>query len=393
MNQEARRVAVYRSHLLSISETFIRDQVAALHAWRPVLVGRREVENGLQTPGTPRRIVPESPNRLLNAWRFWSRLPDPSLVACLKGLEVHLVHAHFGTDATDVWPSVKAAGLPMVVTLHGYDINIDRRWWESGAGGLRRRVYPRRLLDMARDPSVRFIAVSEAIRSRAMTYGIPADKVALAYIGVDTKHFRPGGLPLDERRKRILYVGRMVEKKAPLSMVRAFATVCSEVPEAELVMIGDGLLLAPAKELAARLGAQVSFLGARPSQDVLAQLHEARVFCLPSVTAANGDAEGLPISVLEALACGVPVVTSAQGAVNEAVADGESGLCVREHDLDGLAQALVRLLRDDDLSLRLSAAARARAMELFSNSTTAMMTALQYELAARPASSIDAQRS
>lgn len=392
MSKRIRRVAVFRSELLPISETFIRDQATALDGWwRPILVGRREMERGLQTPGIPREIVPETRNHFVNAMRFWATLPDPRLVARLRALQLDLVHAHFGTDATEIWPSVKSAGLPMVVTLHGYDINIHRQWWESGHGGLRRRVYPRRLLKMAREPMVRFIAVSRAIQRRAIEYGIPAQKVSVAHVGVDTQRFRPGGVPLEQRQKRILFVGRMVEKKAPLLMVRAFAKVRDEVPEAELVMIGDGPLLAPAKQLAAGLGVPITFAGACPSEEVLAQLHHARVFCLPSVTATNGDAEGLPISVLEAQACGVPVVTSARGAVDEAVVDGESGFCIGEHDVLELVASLSRLLREDMLWLQFSKAARTKVMELFSISTTAMITMSEYEKAGWSTSSFSAQ--
>src|SRR5690606_12677303 len=133
----------------------------------------------------------------------------------LNRLQADLVHAHFGIDATDIWPSVKKAGLPMLVTLHGYDINIDREWWEDGHEGLRRRVYPQRLLTMAKDPKVHFIAVSQAIKKRAIEFGITPEKITVSYIGVDTDRFKPAGLPLSERKRRVLFVGRMVEKKAP----------------------------------------------------------------------------------------------------------------------------------------------------------------------------------
>jgi glycosyltransferase involved in cell wall biosynthesis len=234
---------------------------------------------------------------------------------------------------------------------------------------------------MAREPAVTFIAVSKAIRQRAVDYGIPAEKVSVAYIGVDVHRFKPGGLPLEQRRKRILFVGRMVEKKAPLLMVQAFAEVRKQMPEAELVMIGEGPLLAAARALAAQLGVPVEFLGASTSDDVLAQMHEARVFCLPSVTASNGDAEGLPISVLEAQACGVPVVTSARGAVGEAVTDGESGLCVGEFALTALASCLTRLLRDDRLSVELSTSARTSVVKSFSNRDAADSIACEFNKA------------
>ena len=81
----------------------------------------------------------------------------------------------------------------MLVTLHGYDININRGWWEAGYGGPAMRNYPKRLLELASHPRVSFIAVSEAIRRRAISYGIPEEKITVRYIGVDTSKFRAGG--------------------------------------------------------------------------------------------------------------------------------------------------------------------------------------------------------
>jgi glycosyltransferase involved in cell wall biosynthesis len=136
-----------------------------------------------------------------------------------------LLHAHFGVDAITAWPVAKALDLPMIVTLHGYDINICRKWWEAGYGGRVMRKYPSRLLDLAKEPRVRFIAVSEAVRRRAMSYGIPAEKLRVHYIGVDTKKFAPGDRSVVERERRVLFVGRLVEKKGYEYLIRASALV------------------------------------------------------------------------------------------------------------------------------------------------------------------------
>tara|TARA_R110002049_G_scaffold242974_1_gene416757 strand:- start:2691 stop:3569 length:879 start_codon:yes stop_codon:yes gene_type:complete len=263
------------------------------------------------------------------------------------------VHAHFGTDATIIWPSVKAAGLPMLVTLHGFDINIHREWWESGHGGLRGRVYPRRLLEMAQDPAVHFIAVSNAVKECAIKYGIPENKVTVSYIGVDTDRFQPAGLPIEKRKNRILFVGRMVEKKAPLIMIYAHSKIFDEIPDAELVMIGSGPLLPAAKQLASRLGSNVTFLGACNSDQVLSELHKARIFCLPSITSENGDAEGLPISILEAMSCGVPTITSARGAA-DAIQNRTNGVLTKEGSISDLSINAVKILKDISLSTSLS---------------------------------------
>lgn len=357
-----KRVIIFRNELLQPSETFIKEQALALTDWHPVLVGYRRATNGLDLAKLDVRLLPGMTSgrlrRLETKLRQWGGKSHRATVESLKAIGGDLLHAHFGTDATDIWSSVKAAGLPMIVTLHGYDINIRREWWEAGHGGWRRRNYPRRLLRMAQDPAVHFIAVSKAIKARAIEYGIPEDKITVAYIGVDTQRFKPSGRPIEQRAKRILFVGRMVENKAPLLMVRAYAEVRRTVPDAELVMIGDGPLLREAKRLAAELSAPIQFLGACASDEVLAQMHQARVLCLPSVTTARGDAEGFGLVLIEAQACGVPAVTSAIGGATEAILDGETGYAFEPGSVTLLADKIAILLTDKATANQMSELSR-----------------------------------
>jgi glycosyltransferase involved in cell wall biosynthesis len=151
----------------------------------------------------------------------------------------------------------------------------------------------------------------------------------------------------------------MIEKKGGGILIEAFARVRQQVPEAELVMAGDGPLLEEFKHLARRLNVPVTFMGQVPNNEVKGQIDESRVFCLPSITAGNGDAEGLPIVVLEAQACGVPVVTSARGGATEGIEHGRTGIAFREKDINALESALVRLLSDDTLVAQMKDLAQA----------------------------------
>ena len=212
------------------------------------------------------------------------------------------------------------------------------------------RTYPARLLKMAIDPAVRFIAVSNALKGRAVRFGMPQNKIDVSYIGVDTQLFKPLGLPLDRRRRRILFVGRMVEKKAPLLLVEAFAALRTRMPDAELVMIGDGPLLPEVRKRANILGVPITLPGPCGAKAVIEHLSRARVLCLPSVTATNGDAEGFPLVTLEAQACGVPVVTSALGAATEGVLDGVTGHSFPGGDRQAMEHYLAMWLRNDAMA-------------------------------------------
>lgn len=369
---------VFRTCLLPLSETFIRNQVLALKRWRARLIGLRYTEGlelaplhcQLLSTGAKRPIP-----RLVRTALRELNLPPPGVRQHLQSLNPAVAHVHFGTDLVALWPMLNRLQVPIITTLHGYDINIDPEFWRRGWRSSRK--YPQRLLAISRDSRVRFVAVSEAIKRRAIEFGLPADRVAVRYIGVDTRQFAPGGAPVGVRRPRILFVGRMVEKKGAAILIQAFADVRRQVADAELVMIGDGPLLDHCRSLAASLRVPVEFLGAVSHERVKQEMDQARVFCLPSITAANGDAEGLSIAIVEAQAAGVPVVTSARGGAGEAIDDGVTGYAFPEGDRTALASALVRLLRDDALAGEMSVAARDRACRLFDlHDCTASLEAL-----------------
>jgi glycosyltransferase involved in cell wall biosynthesis len=321
-----------------------------LTRWHATLVGDISVEPRPPLDGIAQRVLPNT------SWGHFARRTDlsaellfrqsPRKRRLLRLLRPALVHAHFATDAVRLWPTVARMGLPMVVTLHGYDINTRADWWRAGHGGWLMRTYPDRLLAMARDEAVHFIAVSNAIRRAAIAYGLPSDRLTVKHIGVDTGKFAPVGETISKRNPDVLFVGRLVEKKGGTYLIRAAASLRERVPRLRLIFVGDGpqrqALIAEAREL--RVNAE--FLGAQPHTEVRRQLGSARVLCVPSVTAQNGDAEGLPIAILEAQAAGIPVVTSAEGGCEEAIIDQVTGFAFAERDVSQLATRLETLMLD-----------------------------------------------
>lgn len=351
-------VLVFRNILLPHSETFIKDQVKAIRRWRPVLVGLRSVHE-LPLDDVDYRLLMSNNGNLLGRIRWeisktggWLR----SSIERLKREEPSLLHIHFGVDAVQLWPLTKELKLPTLVTLHGYDITIEKEWWEAGHAGTRMRSYPSRLLQLAGERMVRFVAISEAIRRRAIEFGIPEQKISLCHIGVDTAAFSPGGKRINQRELRVLFVGRLVEKKGCEYLIRAFSQVQSRVPDASLVIVGDGPLRDKLQDLARHLGIRSFFQGTRSKKDVQRELERARVLCLPSVRARNGDSEGFGMVLLEAQASGVPVVSSAIGGATEGIDEGVTGFAFGERDVDTLAARLIHLLVDEKTATMFSAA-------------------------------------
>lgn len=359
-----RKILVYKTELLPYSETFIREQTRMLVRWQGVLVGERRLPGGLPLDELDVRVLGFRHRLLQRLARASSQLVTlpPNKPAVLRAERAQLLHIHFGTDAYLIWPVARRLNLPVLVTLHGYDINTHREWWESGRGGYAFRGYPKGLLAIARDPRVHFLAVSNAIRNRAIEVGIPPEKISVSYIGVDTQRFVPGGRPLAQRNE-VLFVGRLVEKKGCRYLIEAFSQVQDRFPDARLAIVGDGPEEPRLRALAQQLGVRADFLGALPPDQVRERLHRARVFCLPSIVARSGDAEGLGIVLLEAQACGVPVITSARGGAGEAIVHGSTGFAHAEKDVAALRDGLAALLESDELAFSFGAKGRRHVTE------------------------------
>lgn len=352
----SKRVVIYQDGLLSYSETFIKQQALALNTWQPILLGHKYLRRGLDFSMLKSELLLPSNTSFLRRAVYmiyrWLNKADPAGITTLKNLNADLVHAHFGTSAIDIWPYVKALNLPMLVTLHGFDISIYKEWWESGKRGRRKRKYPQQLLQLAQEPKVHFLAVSSAIKERAIKFGIPADKITVSYIGVDTEAFIPGPTPILERKNRILYVGRLVEKKGASYLIEAFATVKKAIPDAELVIVGKGRMEEQLRNQVQQLNlTDVTFAGALTSTQVKEQIDNCKIFCLPSITADSGDAEGLPISILEAQASGVFVVSSSSGGVGDNLFDRESCFIFEERNSNQLAKTLTEILNNPQNNL------------------------------------------
>lgn len=356
-----KKVLVFRLHLLERSETFIRDQVLACASWRALLVGFVRARDGLPIDDMELRLLdgtrPALVGKIHRALLADLGATRRSFVAICRREAPDLLHAHFGTDAVIFWPTLRRLTQRVIVTLHGQDITIHREAWERNRLRFSKRLYPERLLRMADDPRVYFVAVSDDIRQAAIGYGIAPERITVQHIGIDLTRFRFSGLPIAARPPRIVFVGRLVEKKGVEYLIRAFARVSQQIPGAQLAVLGGGPLGKSLQALAAELGVPVEFCGGVDRSEVSRQLANARVLCLPSVTAANGDAEGLGMVILEAQACGLPVVTSARGGKTEAIVDGRTGFAFAERDVEALTGHLCRLLRDDDLATAMSAAA------------------------------------
>jgi glycosyltransferase involved in cell wall biosynthesis len=183
------------------------------------------------------------------------------------------------------------------------------------------------------------------------------------YIGVDTAYFSPGAEPRSDAR--VLFVGRLVAKKGVIHLVRAMVEVQRAIPEAELVVAGDGDLRAGLEQAASEAGVRATFLGVQTPEQVRLLMRGAAVVAGPRIVDARGNDEGLGMVFIEAQACGTPVVVSTSGGAGAGVVDGVTGLLFTPGDETTLAQHLLTLLGDPAMRARMGAAARAHVEQRF----------------------------
>ena len=235
------KVAIWRSTLLPASETFVRSQANALTRWQPTLVGAIKVRSTIADDSDVIAFPDGARGR-----RAFHRLRltggSSRLRAVLMDIRPDIVHAHFGGDGWLISRSAVQLGIPLIITLHGRDVTVQPR-----ARGVRGARY-RRNLQTAFARSAVILAVSDAIRARAIDLGADPAKVRVHHTGVPI----PDAPTASAKTWDIAYVGRFIDKKGIDDLIEAVGMIGPIRPR--VVLIGDGPLSASLRDRAQRLG-------------------------------------------------------------------------------------------------------------------------------------------
>ncbi|MBN9521615.1 glycosyltransferase family 4 protein [bacterium] len=320
---------------------------AVAHPLRAVIIGAGAVRDAF-VPREP--LSPVGRVKVLGqaaAGLALSRLLRPEVVG-------H-IHCHFGNGPTTVGMyAASHLGVPFSFTGHAHDL-------------FRRRALLRRKLGRAA-----FVAcISEWHRAFYQSLVPEAGpRLRLIRCGVDTQKWSPeprAGRPPGGRR-RVLTVCRLVEKKGVDTLIRALAELRVRGHPAVATIAGDGPLRGPLQALArvAGCGDAIEWVGAVENAQVRELVRRADMFVLPCRTDAEGDRDGIPVALMEAMACGLPVIAGDLPAVRELVDGEHTGLIVPANDAPALAAAMQRLMLDAGLAARLAAEGRVRVAGEFS---------------------------
>ena len=335
-----RRIVYVLKVFPKLSETFVAEELAELR--------RRGIELRILSLLPPRAGLRHDVVEKAGLEQLTSYEPK-DFQAVVKTFRPQLLHAHFATEATAMAIELATEqGMPFTFTAHGYDIH-RKAPADFGARAAAARAV---------------VTVSQANASyMAQTFGVPPSRIRIIPCGVDTERFRPAaahnskpGTPL------IVCVARQVAVKNLGMALEACSLLAKRGVSFRCVLVGEGPCRAALQEQRERLGLEkfVEMPGPADQAQVLNWWQLATVGLLTS------DNEGMPVSLMEAAACEVPVVATAVGGVPDLVEDGRTGLLVPPGDAASLAQALEKLLGDSALRAHLGATARQRAEERFS---------------------------
>jgi len=359
------------------SETFVVNEILAheaagqpveIFALRPVIETHfQDILGRVQAPVTRVpdsfrdadllwQLLRQAGGRLPGAWDALARMEGVTgkdvaqaihiALACRDRGIVHL-HAHFGTVATTVTRLAAAlAGIGYSFTAHAKDIFCDYDEPQD---------LERKLREAARAVTVSDYNLA-FLRQR---FGPAARRLVRIYNGVDLGRF--AWAPPRAEGGDILAVGRLVEKKGFHILIEAVRLLRADGREVTCRIVGAG---EEQGSLAAQiadngLGGAVELQGPRPQGEVIRLLRDAAVLACPCVVGHDGNRDGLPTVLLEAMALGTPCVATDVTGIPELMRDGETGLCIPEGDPEALAGALARMLDDRELRLRVSRAGRA----------------------------------
>jgi colanic acid/amylovoran biosynthesis glycosyltransferase len=342
------------------SETFIRAHIERLPGKTSVLYGGHfpTLKQGghllLPAPSFPEKVRRSLLSRVLKMDFSDETLRHKALAQYFKDNGIHAVLAEYGPTAADVADVCEEAGVALIAHFHGFDA------YESDTLKKYQKKY-QRLFPKADA----IVAVSRHMENQLISLGAPREKVHYNPCGMDATIFY--GSDPAKAPPTFLTTGRFVDKKGPHLTLLAFSHVLAKVPDARLIMVGDGPLLDICTSLTKAWGIDkaVEFPGPQSHQEVATLMRRVRAFVQHSRVPVSGDSEGTPVAISEAGGAGLPVVATRHGGIPDVVEDGVTGFLVPEGDVPAMAERMLRLAQDPQLAAQMGRAGRGRVLEHF----------------------------
>lgn len=404
------RIAFVLGAFPALSETFVINQITglidrghdvdiyAVHPRREEHVHQVVKEYDLTSRVRYDYVASSPARRLLKAVELLARSSPEQLRVRLKSLDAvsfgnyasrlrlicataafdrkqnyDIIYCHFGPNGVkgSFLRKIGALSGKLVVVLHGTDVMVvpdqmDRRCYEEALAGA----------DL-------LMPISPRWNHLLLNMGCDARKIITHSMGIDCQKYQP----LPERKQstdiNIISVARLVEKKGLELGIRAFARLHREKPNVRYTIVGDGPLLGELKNVARQEKVEqfVTFKGALPENELIPLLQSSQFMLCPSLKAADGDIEGVPVAIMEALACELAVVATDHSGIGELIEHGVTGMLSNERDLDDIYGCLRSIADDPESANRLGrngreGVCRKHDINLLNNRLAEILTAL-----------------
>ena len=262
-----------------------------------------------------------------------------------------IIHSHFGPYGIMAQHLLEMGILKgkLVTSFHGIDVSA----YISAKGS---RVYNKLFshCDL-------FLPVSQSWKGKLISLGCDEKKITVHHMGVDCRKFSFSPRKwTPDNGIRLVSIGRLTEKKGLEYGIRAVAHLIKEIPNVSYTIVGDGPLRTALTRLAMALdvGKNVHLPGWKDRNEVIEILEQSHILLAPSITASDGDMEGIPMVLMEAMAMGIPVISTTHSGIPELVEDGTTGLLVPEGDSEGLSKMMEELINSPRLAQDLAENAR-----------------------------------
>lgn len=378
---EKQVVALYARYFLSPSETFVYRQLKGISPVFDPIVLTAVVQNPdlypferlyAKSKGLPGKVIARLERMLTGRFSVITPAQRRYWTGVLAGNRARLIHAHFGHFGLDMLGVARSLGIPLLVTFHG----MDASWLLKNASYARGLA---KLFDYAH-----VITISQNMVQRLEPYGLDGSRADVHYIGVPVDDFEyverapVAGKVASGEPVEFLQVSNFVEKKGHRYTIEAFARHLASYPDHNLVLAGDGPLRNEAETLCRKKGIadRVAFVGRVVKTEINKLMRSADVFLHHSVTAENGDMEGIPTVIMEAMSTGLVVVSTVHSGIPELIDDGIDGYLVGERDVDAYVGKLDGLADCDPV---LPGRARAKIEDKFNMSVQNAKLAKIYE--------------
>jgi glycosyltransferase involved in cell wall biosynthesis len=361
----------YNNSLGKLSETFSTSLLRGLHdqLGHELIAVCNSMTNAEQFAGIDVRIASHinkalrraifhrmvhraMPNPLVKRlfFDFITAQTSKAILSTIVQLRPDAVYIEFGSNAVAIYQALEHLRIPYIVQFHGCDITRD----------LAAPHYARHMQKVFHS-AYKLLCVSDHQRRLLILAGAPEQKVQLVRLDIDTQKLQP--IPWEQRQQygqHACFVGRFVEKKHPIATIEAFRIVVSKMPKARLVMVGEGPMLNEARRRIQNYGLQenVILTGALPHEQAMETLRKSMISVQHSTISSDGDQEGFPVSLGEAAALELPIVSTLHSGIPENVIDGKTGFTVREFDYETMAERIIYLLNHPDQAQSMGQAGR-----------------------------------